>query len=226
VEATTDLPVPGATVTATAPNLGAARTVTTDENGEFLIPNLPIGHYTVAIGYTGVKPITRAVLVDPGVTSPLEIKWSAEMAQVETTTVFEERPVTNPDSSQTGAVVSAELQKYIPGSRDYRSYVEQVPAVRMGVRSPVINGGRETDNRYLVDGLETTDPIERSMFRQRISVESVQAEQVITGGFSAEYNSLGGVINTITKEGSDEWHGGASIFFTSSALSGRTPQGS
>jgi hypothetical protein len=226
VEQSTDLPVPGATVTATAPNLGNPRTVTTDDNGEFLIPDLPIGHYTVAISYSGVKPITRAVLVDPGVTSPLEIKWSAELANVETTTVVEERPVTNPDSSQTGAVVSFDVQKYIPGSRDFRNAVEQVPGTRLGVRSPVINGGRETDNRYLVDGLETTDPIERSMFRQRISVESVQAEQVITGGFSAEYNSMGGVINTITKEGSDEWHGGASIWFISSALSGRTPQGS
>ncbi len=225
VEAATDLPVPGGTVTTTSPNLGAARSVTTDDNGEFLIPNLPIGHYTVTISYPGVKPVTRAVLVDPGVTSPLEIKWSAEMAEVETTTVIEELPVTNPDSSQTGAVVSYDQQKYIPGSRDFRSLVEEVPAVRMGVRSPVINGGRETDNRYLVDGLETTDPIERSMFRQRISVESVQAEQVITGGFSAEYNSMGGVINTITKEGSDEWHGGASVLVTNSALSGRTPQG-
>ena len=97
VEAATDLPVPGGTVTATSPNLGAARTVTTDDNGEFLIPNLPIGHYTVTISSPGVKPVTRAVLVDPGVTSPLEIKWSAEMAQVETTTVVEELPVTYPD---------------------------------------------------------------------------------------------------------------------------------
>jgi len=224
-EATTDLPVPGATVKATSPNLGDARVVATDDNGDFLIPSLPIGHYTVTISLPGVKPITRAILVDPGVTSPLEISWSPEMAEVETTTVVEQRPVTNPDSSQTGAVVSYDLQKYIPGSRDFRSLVEQVPAVRLGVRSPVVNGGRETDNRYLVDGLETTDPIERSMFRQRISVESVEALQVITGGFSAEFNSMGGVINTITKEGSDEWHGGASSYVTHSALSGRTPQG-
>src|SRR5215470_4201462 len=69
VEAATAAPVPGATVTVSSASLGDARVVTTDENGEFLVPNLPIGHYTVTVSYSGVKPLKRAVLVEPGVTS-------------------------------------------------------------------------------------------------------------------------------------------------------------
>src|SRR5260370_7762787 len=101
LEEATNLPVPGATVTVTSPGLGEPRVTTSNEEGELLVPNLPIGHYQVAVSYPGVKPIIREVLVQPGVTSPLEIKWSAEMVQTETTTVTEERPVTNPDSTQT-----------------------------------------------------------------------------------------------------------------------------
>src|SRR5215831_19144095 len=98
LEAATDAPVPGATVAVTSPSLGDPRVVTTDEDGAFLVPNLPLGHYRVAVSYPGVKPIIREIAVQPGVTSPMEIKWSAELAEAETTTVVEERPLTNPDS--------------------------------------------------------------------------------------------------------------------------------
>ena len=59
VEAASDLPVPGATLTVTSPNLGDPRVVTTNEDGEYLVPNLPIGDYRVTVSYPGVQPRTR-----------------------------------------------------------------------------------------------------------------------------------------------------------------------
>jgi len=226
VEAATDAPVPGATVTATSRNLGDPHLVTTDENGEFLLPSLPIGVYKVEVSYPGVKPMTREILVQPGVTSPVDIKWSAELAQTETTTVVEERPVTNPNSTQTGTVVSPDQMKYISASnRRLTDPMLLVPGVtRGGTSFNLVKGGRGADNRYLIDGLDITDPVTR-LPSYRLAYEAMEAQQVVTGGFDAEYNVFGGIVNTITREGTDEWHGSASVYAEYRSLSNRTPQG-
>jgi hypothetical protein len=226
VEAETNAAIPGATVTVTSPGLGYPRTVTTNEDGEYLVPNLPIGHYTVTVSYSGVKPVTREVLVQPGTVSPLDIKWSAELAGAETTTVVEERPVTNPDSTQTGTVLSNDQEKFIPTARRYTDVVRQVPGVTTNPTGvdQYIKGGRTAHNRYLIDGLDVTDPVRRTA-QQELPFDSIEAVQVITGGFDAEYNVFGGIINTITREGSDEWHGSASLYVTNDALSNRKPLG-
>src|SRR5262249_8244791 len=148
VEAATDLPVPGVTVTVTSPNLGDPRIVTSNDNGEFLVPGLPIGTYKVTVSYSGVKPITRTIVVQPDTTSPVDIKWPAELAETETTTVFEERPVTNPNSTQTGTVVSPDQMKYISASnRRLTDPMLLVPGVtRGGTSFNLVKGGRSGDN--------------------------------------------------------------------------------
>src|SRR5262249_13896594 len=224
IEAATDAPVPGATVTATSPNLGDPRVVTTNEDGEYLIPSLPIGHYKLTVGSPGVKPMTRDILVQPGIPSALDFRWSAELAETETTSVIEQRPVTNPDSTQTGAVISTDQQRYIPTGRRYTDAVALVPGVTRGSVDHFIKGGRSAHNKYLIDGLDTTDPVSHTA-QQLLAFDSIEAVQVITGGFDAEYNVFGGVINTITREGSDEWHGSASAYGTNASLDNRKAQG-
>jgi hypothetical protein len=226
VEAATDLPVPGVTITVTSPNLGDPRIVTSNDNGEFLVPGLPIGTYKVTVSYSGVKPITRTIVVQPDTTSPVDIKWAAELAETETTTVFEERPVTNPNSTQTGTVVSPDQMKYISASnRRLTDPMLLVPGVtRGGTSFNLVKGGRSGDNRYLIDGLDITDPVSR-LPSYRLAYEAMQAQQVVTGGFDAQYNVFGGIVNTITKEGSDEWHGSASVYAEYRSLSNRAPQG-
>src|SRR5229473_2039116 len=226
IEAETGAPVPGATVTVSSPSLGEPRSVTSNEEGEYVVPNLPIGVYTVKVAYAGVKPVTREILVQPGRTSPLDIQWSAELTDVETTTVVEQRPYTNPDSTQTGAVLSNQQEKYLPTGRRYTDVVRQVPGVTTnpGGVDHFIKGGRSAHNRYLVDGLDITDPVRRTA-QQELAFDSIDAVQVITGGFDAEYNVFGGIINTITREGSDEWHGIASAYVTNEALNNRRAQG-
>jgi len=224
VEATTDAPVPGATVTVTSPNLGDPHIVTSNEEGEYLVPGLPIGHYKVTVSYPGVKPMIREVLVQPGITSALDFKWSAELAETETTTVIEQRPMTNPDSTQTGAVISNDQQRYIPTGRRYTDAVTLVPGVTPGTVDHFIKGGRSAHNKYLIDGLDVTDPVSHTA-QQLLAFDSIDAVQVITGGFDAEYNVFGGIINTITREGSDEWHGSVSAYGTNASFDNRKTEG-
>src|SRR5262244_2884018 len=226
IEASTNAPVPGAMVTVTSPNLGAARVATTSEEGEYLVPGLPVGHYKVTVTYPGVKPMIREILVQPGTTSAVDFRWSAELTEAETTTVVEERPLTNPDSTQTGAVIQMDQERYIPTGRRYTDAVTLVPGVTPSttVTDQFIKGGRSAHNKYLIDGLDITDPVSHTA-QQLLAFDSIEAVQVITGGFDAEYNVFGGIINTITREGSDEWHGGASLYVTNASLNNRRPQG-
>src|SRR5260370_612214 len=60
---------------------------------------------------------------------------------------------------------------------------------------------------------------------QQLAYDSIDSVQVITGGFDAEYNVFGGIINTITREGSDEWHATVSAYATNASLNNRTPEG-
>lgn len=228
-EAATDAPVPGAGVSATSPALiGPPRTTTTDEEGGFLLPDLPGGVYTVRVNYAGVKPMIRKILVEVGRTAPLNIRWSAELAEAETTVVQEIRRYTNPDSTQTGAVLSIDAERYLPTGRSYQDITRQVPGVSSnvltGAGNHFIKGGLYVHNRYLVDGLDTTDPVTQT-FSQNLAFDSLSTVQVLTGGYEAQYNAIGGVINTITREGSDQWRAIATFFLTNEVLNQRTNYG-
>src|SRR5262249_38559703 len=88
----------------------------------------------------------------------------------------------------------------------------------------IIKGGRSAHNKYLIDGLDVTDPVSHTA-QQLLAFDSIDAVQVITSGFDAEYNVFGGVINTITREGSDEWHGSVSAYGTNASLDNRKAEG-
>src|SRR5262249_31399206 len=227
-EAATGAPVPGALITASSPALiGPEQTVTTDDDGNYLLPHLPPGVYTVKVSFAGVKPVTHKVLVEIGRTTPLDVKWSVEMAQAETTVVMEERHPTNPDSTQTGSVLSVDNESYLPTGRSYSNVILQVPGVVFTpafADDPAIKGGRKAYNRYLIDGLDITDPVGRTA-TQLLAFDSIDSIQVVTAGFDAQYNVFGGLVNIISREGSDEFHGRASFYLTNDAINNRQQYG-
>jgi hypothetical protein len=233
-EEQTGAPVPGATITVTGTNLiGPARTTTTADDGTYEVPNLPQGPYDVEVSYSGVKPIKRRILVRPSEAAPLDIAWSAELAAVETTVVQEERHLTKPDTAIAGATFSMEKQNLLPVPRQYQSVVTQAPGVNEnGGGNPRVKGGNDRNNRVLIDGLDTNDPV-TSTFSANINQDSLAAVQVITSGMEAKYNALGSIINLITNSGSDDLHFNVSFYtrpkqlqtFQTSGNSGRTFEG-
>lgn len=227
-EAQTGAPVPGATVTVSGPALiGGPRTYTTADDGRYLAVELPPGRYDVEVSYSGVKPIRRRIVVRQGETAPLDIAWSAELAQTEVTVVVEERHLTKPDSTQSGTVISADTQAKIASARRYQFLAGQVAGVSndiTGGLNPNIKGGNLLANRSLVDGLDITDPTTNT-FSANMNFDSVASVEVITGGMEAQYNSLGGVINLISTSGSDEWHVDASFYVNNSAFTATNKYG-
>jgi hypothetical protein len=225
-EPQTGVGLPGVTVTARGPSLiGGPRTVGTSDGGRYEIANLPPGAYTVEISYAGAKPMLRLVVVRPGETAPLNVQWTPEDTGVQTVTVSEPRPIAKPDSAEVGTVLSQETMARIPTDRTYQGVASFVPGVTDdGSGNPNIRGGLSLQNRYLVDGLDITDPV-TGTFSANLNFDALGTVQVLTGGMEAQYNSLGGIINVTTAGGSEDFHADVSLYVNHQKLTATGPFG-
>jgi Carboxypeptidase regulatory-like domain/TonB dependent receptor-like, beta-barrel/TonB-dependent Receptor Plug Domain len=220
-EAQSGAPVPGATVSVNGKSLiGGPRTQLTDDTGHYEVVGLPPGSFDLEVSYAGVKPLKRRVVVRQGETLPLDIQWSPELSEAEVTVIVEERHMTKPDSTQTGTVITLDTSSKVATQRDYQDIALQVAGTVdvNGFGNPQIKGGNLMMNRYLVDGLDITDPVVNT-FSANINFDSISSIEVLTGGMEAQYNTLGGIINLITAGGSDEWHVDASLYIGNNKFS-------
>ncbi len=224
-ESGSNVPLPGAKVRIESESLiGGPRTATTDEEGKFDFPSIPHGSYVVTVTYEGLRPLKRRVRLDLGETQNLKIPFSAELAASETTTIVEERKRIDTDKVGTGRVLKAEDQSRIATTRSYQGIVQQLPGVTGG-SNPVMAGASMRHNRYLIDGLDTTDPVTNT-FATNFNFDAIAQVDTQLLAVDAQYNSLGGVLNLITKRGSDKFHVDASFYLNHQALSSGSRAGS
>jgi Carboxypeptidase regulatory-like domain len=222
--------LPGATVSASSPAMiGGARSVLTDESGRYELDNLPPGVYRLEISYPETVPNVRTVVVQPGVATQVNVAWSVESGTTESVRIVERTPLTRPDSTQAGALLRYPSLNKLPTSRSYQGVTQQVAGVAPDPNprdtNPIIKGGLNLHNHYLVDGLDVTDPV-TGTFSTNLTFDSIEAVDVLTSGMEAQYNSLGGVINVITLSGSDEAHVNASAYGSLGELAAKSSYGS
>lgn len=206
-------------VTSSNAMIGGPRTVLTDDLGRYEIGDLPPGAYTVEVSYPGMVPHRRTVEVRPGVTVPLHIDWASEEAGVQAVSVTSTIPLTKPDSTQTGTVLQQQSLAKLPTGRSYQSVAQLVPGVSGGA-NPNVKGGMSVNNRYMIDGLEVTDPVTQT-FSANLTFDATGAVDVLTGGMEAQYNSMGGVINVVSVRGTQDWSANASLYLNHQDLSAR-----
>src|SRR5688500_16485154 len=201
-------PLPGVLVTVTSPALIGERTTSSGENGDYIIRGLSPGVYSVLFTLEGMNSVQRSVTVPLGsparADAQMEITAAAETITVtgetasalETTTIstnFKKEEIANLPLTRTPAAI-AELA---PGLTDNTPVGGQV----------TINGSLAYDNSFLINGVDVLDPI----FGQANALfieEAIEETQVLTSGISAEFGRFtGGVVNTITKSGGNEFSG-------------------
>jgi hypothetical protein len=221
--------VAGATVTLSSPSTGFQRTAKTSDSGEFHFVQLPPGQYNLkaeAAGFAATKlenldlHVGASISLDvdlsiAGTTENVEV--SASVAPVDTTT------------AGVGQVINSESISNMPLSgRDYRdlaqltSSAQVVPGLRGGIRL----GGQQSDYTGLaIDGGdafnnyygENFGSLETKNFT--VPLDAVQEFQVVTNGFAPEFgHALGGLLNVITKSGTNDIHGTAHYYVRNSAL--------
>lgn len=218
IEKESQAPVPGATIVATSPAMpGGARTIQSQEDGTFELNDLLPGLYTLEIQYEGLKPLKRRYEVAIGQTTIADILWSAEIAEAETTVVTQERPLTRPDSAQSGRVLTAQDQEKVASTRSYQAILQQAAGVS-GAANPNVRGGNSIQNRYLIDGIDITDVVTQT-FSANINFDSIASVEFITGGFEAKYNSQGSIVNLVTTQGSNKFNVDASLYINNGLFS-------
>jgi hypothetical protein len=228
--------LPGVTVTVTHVETGLTRVVTTDGTGRYRAPLLPVGGYTIRAELPSFATVTReGVIVTVG-SAPV-IDLTMPLATVtEAITVTAASPVVEVQRSTVSTTLNQKAIATLPiNGRDFRDFALLAPGVQQtpGLRSPLRFGGQQGDYSMLsVDGADMTNPffaeytgsLETKNFA--ISQEAVQEFEVLTNGFNAEFGrSTGGVINVVTKSGTNEMRGGGFAFFRDAGLKSEDPFG-
>lgn len=196
-------------------------------DGFFTAPALPPGHYSLTVAQNGFKQLDRhgiTLVVDRTVNVPLVLTIGSVTESVE---VNQHQQLVNTESSDNGALIeSREILNLPLNQRNPYSLALLTPGVT-GTTSAYfaglqfnVNGGRKGTTDVLLNGVSSTPPSdgvnELTVFP---SVDAVEEFKVQTSNFSAEFGaSGGGIINVVTKGGTDSYHGTIYDFLRNSYL--------
>ena len=223
--------VAGAKVVAKETATGTTREASSTGSGLYSLPNLPVGDYEISVQQTGFKTAVRSD-VEPTVGSVLTINIQLEVGgSTETVSVTSDAPVVETSRSQAStAVTQLQIQELPVNGRNFLDFTLTSPGV---VRDPTrggdisFGGQRGTSNSLLVDGSDSNNTFYgqstgragtgRSPYS--FSEDAIQEFQVNTNNYAAEIGRAGGgVINVITKSGTNAFHGDVFEFYRDKAL--------
>jgi len=217
--------LPGVTVEATSPALQGMRIGVSDITGLYRLPLLPPGSYTVAFTLSGFAPKKNAsVPVSLGKETTVDTVLSPSMT--ESITVGSFAPPIDTTSNTLGTNFNATQIETLPTQRDYASVAQVTPGVSTDAiqsddkQTPTISvyGSSGAENAFYIDGVNTTN-MEYGVQGKQLNFEFIDAFEMKTGGYEAEYGrSTGGIINVITKSGSNDFHGDVFGYDTSDSL--------
>jgi hypothetical protein len=203
------------TIEATSPNLPGSRSSTTTANGDYKLPLLPPGTYTLT--YTLKDGSTRVrqteVLLQQRAIVDLSIDYGADESMLEEVIVVGTSTLAvNTGGAAISAAISNDVFDALPVGQEYRDLIKLIPGVQYTedtVRGPSA-GGSGQDNTYQYDGVDVSLPMFGNLSAEP-STQDIDQVSIIRGGAKAiGFNRSGGVtINTISKSGTDEFHGSA-----------------
>ena len=203
--------LPGVTVIATSPALAQTQTAITDENGFYKITELPPGDYLVTFYYADITLERSGIYVGADKTVSVAQKLNQEKAGGETIHVKATAPTIDPTSTTQGITIDKNYMKNIPvPGRTFESTLGAAAGSQGDGVGVSFSGSSSLENQYYVDGVNTTG-LTLGTVGSPVINDFIEEIEVITGGYNAEFGrATGGVVNVVTKSGSNEFKG--SIF--------------
>jgi hypothetical protein len=203
-----NLVLPGVSVTISSPALQGQRTTFTDGNGVYSVRGLPPGVYTVRFELAGMRTVEATQTVDLGLPARVDARLQLDTL-TETVTVTAELP-----SMVTTTSVSAnyrgEMVDKLASPRTIQGVAELAPGLTdntPNVGQVTISGAFAYDNQFLVDGVDVADNLFGTANNLFIE-DAIEEVQILTSGISAEFGRFGGgVVNAVTKSGSNRFSG-------------------
>jgi len=225
----------GVSVDAKETAINLVKSETTDANGRFIFLALPPGHYTVTVSHSGFATVLQENLnltVGQAINLSFNMKVSGTAEQI---VVTETPPVDTTDSESETTLSQTTISNTPILGRKFEDFLTLTPgvAITQGPDGDEINfnGQRGIFNNISLDGGDYNNGFfGEQMGGQRaaidITLDAVQEFQVVASGASAEFGrTAGGVVNVITKSGTNQLHGSAYEFQRLEALSSDTSDG-
>jgi hypothetical protein len=216
------LVLPGVTITITSPALTGSKVVVSGGSGEYVVPGLPTGVYRLEAMLDGfISVAVENIVIKPGVAIKPNIRMSPGL-KTEVTVVAS--PVLDVLSSGASNNLSAEVINELPKGRSWDSVVQLAPAVNnetiQGEKGISFRGASISENAYIVDGVDTTSVVVGTT-GQDIMLDFVDEVQVKSGFVGADYGgALGGIVNVVTKSGSNDLKVLLNFQYSGSGLTG------
>ena len=235
VRAASGAPLQGATVSVRDLETNRTATSVTNEAGNYVVPNLPPGRYELTVELGGFSTYTQTGLVlTVGQTATADVTLALAGIAETVTVTAEGRPIepTRTEISQT--IVLQQIQSLPVSGRLFTDFALLAPGVSTGrtslgttvtefeITQLSFGGMRSFSNLITVDG---ADFINANTGVQRATPpqESVQEFRVVNNSFGAEYGrALGGIVNVVTRSGTNSWRGSAYQYFQNDALNARS----
>ncbi len=225
--------LPGVKVTASSASLVRSIDTTSDKEGAYRFPKLPVGVYTLTMSQTGFKTSKNEdinVVLGKELTLDVTLTTGAVTESVTVNATSEAIDVT---SSKSATNITEKFIDEVPKGRSFNSLLQVAPGVVFDPRAGSVAGGSSgvatgtngnnpgggvggysvsgssgSENAFIIDGVEVSNVRNAALGRESaIPFEFVREVQVKSGGFEAEYGgATGGVINVVTKSGSNQFH--------------------
>ena len=222
----------GASVTAKDLARGTEWPTTTNEEGIYAFPRIPVGTYSLKIEAKGFK-----TSVQPNLTLELNQRARVDVTMqvggiTETVTVSAEAALLQTDTTQVGSVITSDTIVNTPlVTRNPIALTLLAPGVMAtdpnsfnnGVRTtgggrPYVNGNRKEGNNFLLDGIDNNQTTD-NLSAYQPNLDAIAEFKMITNNASAEFgNFQGGIINVVIKSGTNEFHGDVFEYFRNDKL--------
>jgi outer membrane receptor protein involved in Fe transport len=217
IDVSSQAPIADVVVTASSPALQGEQIVVTEASGTFRIPNLPPGLYSLRFDIDGYHPFSRGDLeVSSTVTLRVDVELLPTTLAAQEVTVIGAAPTVDLSSTRTGVTITNDFTQRVPiapatgkggAARSFEQLAEAAPTSRSDTYGASIAGTTSVENVYMIDGLTVNDPgfgYNGSPF----SIEFIKETSILTGGYLPEYGrGGGGILDVVTKSGSNEFRG-------------------
>jgi hypothetical protein len=214
--------LPGVTVEAKNLSVGSVVTATTDERGTYRFPALAPGNYEITAALQGFNTAkSQPVRLALGQLKTIDMALTVG-GVTENVVVTADTPLVDVKQSARATSIRNEQIDLLPKGRDFTSIVTQAAGANNESKSGgvMIDGASASENRYIVDGAETTN-LQNGTSGKTVLADFVEEVQVKSSGYTAEFGgATGGVISVITRSGTNTWRGNVLFNFQGSALNG------
>ena len=232
-------PVAGATVSAFHPETARIRTAVTEADGRYRFSELAVGRYAVFATLGGLQSSIVPTEVNVGEGTSIELRLENPRAVEEILVIADPYSPLDVTRAETVRIVTSDDVRRLPIPRDPNAVVLMAPGAVQGDQSfgttgsgvsygtgsayASLGGASVAENVYYVNGMNVTN------FRNGLGASTIPFEfydqfQIKTGGYSAEFGrSTGGVVNAVTKRGSNDWRFVLGGYFQPDSLRGDLP---